>query len=263
VRIAAQLLCLAALASQAAWSQKNALSVCADPDNLPFSDRAGEGFENEIVQLVARDMGAKVKYVWWAQRRGYVRNTLNQARCDVWPGVAHGVETLATTSPYYRSTYVFVSRKSAPMGGLTLDDARLKTASIGVQMVGNGGAVTPPAHAMASRGIIDNVRGFMLYGNTARPNAPATIVDAVAQGEIDVGLVWGPLAGYFASRSKVPLRIEAVTPAAENPWPMVYEVAMGVRKGDSALLARLDSSLDRERSAISRILRRYHVPQIP
>src|SRR5207237_3381257 len=135
----------------------------ADPNNLPFSNRAGEGFENKVAALIAGRLGARIDYVWWAQRRGYVRNTLGESKCDIWPGVASGVGMIATTRPWYRSTYVFVSRASAGLAGLTLDDSRLRALKLGVQMIGNDAANTPPAHALARRGIIDNVRGFMVY----------------------------------------------------------------------------------------------------
>jgi mxaJ protein len=236
------------------------LVVCADPNNLPFSNREQQGFENKIIDLVAKDLGARISYVWWAQRRGYVRSTLNEARCDIWPGVAAGVDMVATTRPYYRSTYVFVTRADTPLDHLTLDDSRLKSLSIGVQMIGNNAMNTPPAHAIASRGIIDNVHGYMLYGDYSRPNPAATIVTAVADHEIDVALVWGPLAGYFAHRSATPLRIDAVTPAADSRWPMVYDIAMGVRRNDHALLEQVNSVLEREQPAIEAILKAYHVP---
>jgi mxaJ protein len=236
------------------------LLVCADPNNLPFSNRAQQGFENEIIELVAKDLGRRVRYVWWAQRRGYVRNTLNDSRCDVWPGMATGVDVAATTQPYYRSTYVFISRTAAKFGHLTLDDSRLKNALIGVQMIGNDSMNTPPAHAIASRGIVDNVRGYMVYGDYGRDNPAAAIIDAVAHGQIDVGLVWGPFAGYFANRSKVPLRTEAVTPAADPRWPMTFAISMGVRRGNRELLEQINASLSREQSKIDAILEAYHVP---
>jgi mxaJ protein len=239
------------------------LVVCADPNNLPFSNRAGQGFENRIVELLARDLQAKIQYVWWAQRRGYVRSTLNEDRCDLWPGVASGVQMIATTRPYYRSTYFFVTRADKPLAGLTLDDERLKSVSIGVQMVGSDAMNSPPAHAVARRGLIDNVRGYMLYGNYQQPNPPARIVDAVADGAVDVALVWGPLAGYFANRSSVALRLEPVVPQFDGAaWPMVYDISMGVRSNDIALRRRIDLFLERDKPEIDALLRAYHVPNV-
>jgi mxaJ protein len=237
------------------------LVVCADPNNLPFSNRAQQGFENEIIELMAKDLARRVRYVWWAQRRGYVRNTLNDSMCDLWPGMATGVDMAATTRPYYRSSYVFVTRADANFKHLTLDDPRLKRAAIGVQMIGNDSMNTPPAHAIASRGIADNVRGYMVYGDYRRDNPSAAIIDAVAHRRIDVGLVWGPLAGYFANRSKIPLRTEPVTPAADPRWPMTFAISMGVRRGNRELLEQINESLAREESEIDAILEAYHVPR--
>ena len=238
------------------------LTVCADPNNLPFSNRAEEGFENKISNLIASDLHARIHYVWWAQRRGYVRNTLNEAQCDLWPGVAAGVDRVATTHSYYRSTYVFVTRMDKPLAHLTLDDRRLAKASIGVQMIGTNAQNTPPAHAIADRGLIDNVHGYMVYGDYRDPNPPAAIVTAVTAGDIDVGLVWGPLAGFFAERSKVKLRVEAITPDQDVRWPMRFAIAMGVRPNDPALLARINAILENEKLNIARILSAYHVPQL-
>ena len=238
------------------------LTVCADPNNLPFSNRAGEGFENRIAALVAADLHRELRYVWWAQRRGYVRNTLKERRCDLWPGVAAGVEMVATTRPYYRSTYVFVTRAADGLAGLTLDDPRLRRLRIGVQLVGDDAMNTPPSHALARRGIVGDVTGFMLYGDYRSPNPPAAIVRAVARREIDVALVWGPLAGFFARRSPVPLRIEPVTPWLDDAqWPMVYEISMGVRKDDPALLRAVEAVLAKRGPAIDAILARYGVPR--
>jgi len=240
------------------------LVVCADPNNLPFSSRATPGFENRISQLVAKDMGVRLRYVWWAQRRGYVRNTLSEAKCDLWPGVAAGMERVLPTRPYYRSTYVFVSRVNSRLDGLTLDDPRLKSGLIGVQMIGNDAMNTPPAHALARRGVVQNVRGFSVYGDYLQPNPPARIVDAVAKGEIEVGLVWGPLAGYFASRSRTPLQIQPVTPEVDGGvWPMTYGISMGVSRAEPQLKSQVDAILEKERPAIDRILDEYHVPRLP
>src|SRR4051794_25389642 len=148
--------------------KQQVLRVCADPNNLPFSNARGEGFENKLVDLVARDLGAKVQYTWWAQRRGYVRNTLKDRRCDLWPGVATQVEMLATTRPYYRSSYVFVTRADRNLEIASFDDPRLKQVKIGVQMIGDDASNTPPTHALARRGVIDNVRGYMLYGDYSK-----------------------------------------------------------------------------------------------
>jgi mxaJ protein len=246
----------------ASCSRERVLTVCADPNNLPFSNRAGQGFENKLAETIARELHARLDYVWWAQRRGYVRNTLNERRCDLWPGVASTVEMLATSRPYYRSTYVFVTRAGDRLAGLTLDDPRLRRLRLGVQLVGDDGANTPPAHALARRSIVANVRGFMLYGDYRRPNPPAAIVRAVAAGDIDVGLVWGPLAGYFAAGSPVPLQLQPVTPWLDDmSWPMVYEISVGVRRGDTRLLNEVDHVLADRHGEIAALLEYYRVPR--
>lgn len=237
------------------------LTACADPNNMPFSNRAEQGFENKLARLIASDLHAELKYIWWAQRRGYVRNTLNEEACDFWPGIASNVEMVATSRPYYRSSYMFVSRAAAKLDGLTLDDPRLKTLKIGVQMVGNDASNTPPAHALATRGIIANVRGYMLYGDYREADPPAEVMKAVERGEVDVALVWGPLAGYFAAKSPVPLRLEPVTPwFADQQWPMQFDVSVGVQKNNQKLLKQIDRVLMRRSGDIRRLLDSYHVP---
>jgi mxaJ protein len=239
------------------------LTACADPNNLPFSNKTGQGFENKLAQMIAYDLHAKLNYVWWAQRRGYVRNTLNERKCDFWPGVSSNVEMLATSRPYYRSTYVFVTRASANLKGLTLDDPRLKTLKIGVQMVGNDATNTPPAHALAARGVIGNVRGYMLYGDYSKPNPPAEIVEAVRRGDVDVAVVWGPLAGYFAAQSPIPLRLEPVTPwMADMQWPMQFDISVGVQNHNDKLLKQIDEVLTRRSGDIRKLLDAYQVPLV-
>ena len=250
-------------APPAAPTPRRVLTVCADPNNLPFSNRAGEGFENRIAALIAKTMNADISYVWWAQRRGYVRNTLGEAKCDLWPGVATGVDMVTTTKPYYRSSYVFVTRADKPLSGLNFDDPRLRTAKVGVQMVGNDASNTPPAHAMSRRGMTDNVRGFMLYGDYAKPNPPAAIIDAVADGEVDVAIVWGPLGGYFAARSPVKLRVEPMVQQFDGPeWPMAYDISMGVRRNTPAVQAEIEKILTEKSAEIGTILAEYHVPRV-
>ena len=264
MRLAGGMLLILAAASPAIAAdtpKAPVLTVCADPNNMPFSNQARQGFENKIAALIARDLGVDINYVWWAQRRGYVRNTLGSDACDLWPGVAKDVDMVTTTIPYYRSTYVFVTRADKPLAGLTFDDPRLRTLRIGVQMVGNDAMNTPPTHALAIRGITNNVRGYMLYGNYQQPNPPAKIIEGVEKGDIDVAIAWGPMAGYFARISPVKLRVEPVTPVVvAGQWPMTYSIAMGVRKGQPQFKARIEEILRKERPAITQILAAYGVP---
>ena len=236
------------------------LRVCADPNNLPFSNRAGEGFENKLAELVARDLGARVRYTWWAQRRGNIRETLNEGLCDVIPGVATELEMLATTRPYYRSTYAAVTRAEHGMKISSFDDPLLREMKIGVQMIGDDFSNTPPAHALARRGLIRNVRGYMVYGDYRSPAPQAEIVEAVASGEIDVAFVWGPPAGFFAARQPVPLRVTPLALRADEAQPMSFEISMGTRRRDEALRAELDRILAARAGEIQALLRQYRVP---
>jgi len=239
------------------------LRVCADPNNLPFTNRQQEGFENKLADLVARDLHATVRYTWWPQRRGFIRNTLKAGQCDVVTAIPSSFEMALATRPYYRSTYVFVYRKDRGIDVRSFDDPALKKLRIGVQMIGDDGTNSPPAHALASRGIIDNVTGYSVYGDYSQPNPPARIVEAVAQGEVDVAVVWGPLAGYFAPRQRVPLEIVPVSPQIDMPFlPFVFDISMGVRRGDKKLQAELDQVLERRRPEIDALLDRYGVPRI-
>jgi quinoprotein dehydrogenase-associated probable ABC transporter substrate-binding protein len=259
VVVSAAAMMIGAVAADAA-----VLRVCADPNNLPFSDQAGRGFENEIVALIARDLGSTVDYTWWAQRRGYVRHTLKTDICDIWSGVASGAEMMTSTRPYYRSSYVFVTRADRGLHITSFDDPQLRELIIGVQMVGFDAMNTPPAHALSRRGIVENVRGYMLYGDYRQPHPPSAIIDAVENGDVDVAVVWGPMAGYFAAQSSTPLTIETVQPWRDGAeLPMAFYISMGVRRGDNALLQRLNDSLERNHTAISAILAEYHVPVLP
>jgi mxaJ protein len=238
------------------------LRVCADPNNLPFSNDKREGFENKLVDLIAADLGATVTYTWWAQRRGNVRETLNDGKCDLIPGVGASLEMLATTRPYYRSTYVAVTRADRHLDIASFDDPRLETLKIGVSMIGDDFNNTPPAHALAKRGIIDNVRGYMVYGDYAKPAPQADIVDAVASGEVDVAFAWGPVAGYFAARSPVPLEVRPLPPFDGPQLPMVFDVSMGTRKDDPALRAEIEAVLARRAAEVKTLLARYRVPLV-
>jgi mxaJ protein len=239
-----------------------ALRVCADPNNLPFSNRAQEGFENKIAELIGAELGRPVEYTWWAQRRGFVRNTLNAGVCDLVVGVSAGVDMLATTKPYYSSTYVFVSRRDRHVNVRSFDDDELRRLRIGVQLIGDDGANTPPAHALARRGIIRNVVGYMVYGDYRRPNPSSDIMAAVEHGAVDVAVVWGPLAGYFAKRSRVPLEITPVAPRIDRPsLPFVFDIAMGVRRRDTTFKREIDRIIERRRPTIDSILAVYGVPR--
>src|ERR1041384_2042693 len=188
------------------------LRVCADPNNLPFTNAKGEGFENKLAALLARDLGTRVEYTWFAQRRGFLRNTLSARKCDVVMGLPVDTDAAWTTKPYYRSTYVFVTRRSRKLHIRSFDDPQLRTLRIGVELVGDDGANTPPAHALSRRGIVNNIVGFSVYGDYRTDSPPSAIVAAVARGDVDIAAAWGPMAGYFAARQPVALDVVAVQP---------------------------------------------------
>jgi quinoprotein dehydrogenase-associated probable ABC transporter substrate-binding protein len=240
------------------------LRVCADPNNLPFSNRREEGFENKIADLIARELKVKVEYTWWAQRRGFVRNTLKAGSCDLIVGMPSSMELALTTAPYYRSTYTFVFRKESHLSLHSFDDELLKHVQIGVQLIGDDFANAPPAHALSNRHIVQNVKGYSVYGDYTEANPPARIVEAVAKREIDVAVVWGPLAGYFARRQGVPLEVVPVSPQIDLPYlPFVYDISMGVRREDSAFKEQLEEILARKSREIGNILDEYNIPRMP
>jgi mxaJ protein len=237
------------------------LKVCSDPNNLPFSNARREGFENRIADLLARDLGTRVEYTWWAQRRGFLRNTLNAGLCDLVVGYPTGVEQAQTTRPYYRSTYVFVSRRARRLGIRSFDDPQLRRLRVGVQLIGDDGANSPPAHAFSRRGVTDNIVGYTVYGDYRTNSPPSGIVAAVARGEIDVAAVWGPLAGYFAKQQPIPLDLTPV-PDNEAQLPETFAISMAVRRGDAARLERVEKFLRERRAEIDRILAMYYVPRV-
>jgi mxaJ protein len=239
------------------------LRVCSDPNNLPFSNQRQEGFENRIAELIAGELRANLRYTWWAERRGYIRNTLNAGRCDVVMGMPSGTGNVLTTRPYYRSTYVFVSRRDQDLTVKSLDDPVLRRLKIGVQVVGDDYANTPPVHALSRRGIVDNIVGFRVVGDYSQANPPARIIDAVAAGEVDVAVAWGPLAGYFAKRSPVPLVLTPVLPGFDPPGlRFVFDISLAVRRDAQALERELDQILEKRKPAIDSILTEYGVPGV-
>ena len=239
------------------------LRVCADPNNLPFSNERREGFENRIAELVGRELHRPVAYTWAPEWRGFVRKTLGAGRCDVVLGIPASSDRVLATRPYYTSTYVFLSRRDRGLDIHSLDDPRLRRLRIGIHFVGDDYVNPPPAHALARRHIVNNVKGYSLYGNYARPNPPSDLVRAVARREVDLAIIWGPFAGYFAPRTGVPMRIDPVTPALDPPGlRFTFAIAAGVRPADTALRAAIDGALARRHADIARVLRRYGVPLV-
>jgi quinoprotein dehydrogenase-associated probable ABC transporter substrate-binding protein len=230
---------------------------------MPFSNQREEGFENRIATLLAEELGAPLEYTWWAQRRGYIRNTINEGLCDLYIGVPATTEMLLVTKPYYRSTYVFVYRKSAGVRIESLNSPMLRKLRIGVQIVGDDYANTPPAHALGRRGIIENVKGYSVLGDYSQPNPPARIIEAVARNEIDVAIAWGPMASYFARKQRVELEVAPVRPESDDSLPLTYDICMGVRRNEDRFKAEIEQAVDRRREEIRRILQGYGVPLLP
>ena len=242
---------------------RGVLRVCSDPNNLPFSNDKLEGFENKIADVIGREMNLKVEYTWWAQRRGFVRNTLKSDLCDLIVGMPSSSELASTTAPYYRSTYVFLWRKDRGLNIHSFDDAALHNLRIGVQMIGDDFANSPPAHALTKRNIIQNIKAYSVYGDYAQPNPPARVVEAVAKREVDVAIAWGPMAGFFVKKEHLPLTLVPVAPQIDLPYlPFVFDISMGVRRGDEAFKERLETIIENRRGEIEKILDDYGVPRV-
>ncbi len=238
------------------------IRVCADPDNMPLSNQKGEGFEQKIAELIAKEWNSKIEYAWWPVRRGFFSRALNGRYCDVAIEAPAGLDMAGVTKPYFRSGYVFVTRKDRDLDLTSLADPRLKKLKIGVNLLNSDAENTPPAMALSRYGVVGNLTGFnTFYTDSVRPE---DIITAVAKKDIDVAIVWGPLAGYFAKRSEVPLRLQ---PLAErdslSDFPFRFNIAMGVRRRDRALRDSLQGVLDRKAPEIQAILKEFGVPIFP
>jgi mxaJ protein len=237
------------------------LRVCSDPNNLPFSNRDLDGFENKIINVIARELHVDATYTWWPQRRGFIRNTLKAGLCDLIPGTVSGLGMVQTTVPYYRSTYVFVTRPGTEEI-TSLDDPVLRKLRIGVHLIGDDGFNVPPAHALARRGIIDNVQGFSIYGDYRQDNPPARLIEAVTSGQVDVAIAWGPLAGYFAALQDPRLNVTPVHPVRDERFPMTFPISMGVLPGNDSLRHQIEKAIANRRMEIDAILAAYNVPRV-
>jgi mxaJ protein len=242
-------------------AQPGLLRVCNDPDNMPFSNQKEEGFENKIAQLIASDWKSRLEYVWYPTRRGYFR-ILNGMYCDLIIQAPGGLDMAGTTAPYYRSGYVFVTRQNGKLRDIkSLADPRLKKARIGVTLLPSDEQL-PPTMALSHYGVVGNLHGYLGWYNDE--DRPEDIVNAVANDSVDVAIVWGPLAGYFAKRSKVPLKI---IPLGERDSladvPFRYNIAMAVRRRDRELRDSLEKTLKKRAPEIQGILKQYGVPMFP
>src|SRR4051812_21871538 len=238
-----------------AFAQPKELRVCADPDNLPFSNTRRQGFENKIAEIIARDLHSQVTYYWQRMGRGYVRSVLNASKCDLVTGIPTSFSPVLTTHPYYKSTYVFVTRKDRRLKLHSFDDPQLRKLKIGVQVLEDDYA--PPGRALGRRALAGNIMGYDTEAD------PGSIVRAVASGAVDVGVVWGPTAGYFAKKQRIPLSLVPVTPEFDPPaLPFTFEISMGVRKSDKQFHDQVEEILFRHRREIKQLLATYGVPQL-
>ena len=238
------------------------LRVCADPNSLPYSNEREEGFENRIARMVADEMGATLTYVWWPQRRGFVRNTLREGICDVVMGMPSSMEMALATEPYYRSTYVFLTRDDREIEVDGLDDPILHDLRVGLHLIGDDYSNSPAAASLAQRGMVENLIGYSVYGDYGEPNPPARLVRAVASGEVDVAIIWGPIAGYFAGQESVAMVMKAVTPQVDLPFiPYVYDISAAVERSDTTLMEEVQAALAARRPEIGALLEEYAIPR--
>ncbi|WP_414691729.1 substrate-binding domain-containing protein [Novimethylophilus sp.] len=240
-----------------ATEDPNVFRVCAPKDNLPFSNENGEGFENKIAELIAKDLGKKLHYMFWYDRQGFYRNTLSAHRCDVVMGTASDADMTLNSKPYYRSGYVFVYKKSSGLNIKDWDSSDLHKAKIGV--VGQ----TPPSRPLEDKGLLENSRPYRLQRDLNLP--PSFMIDDLVKGDIDVAIVWGPIGGYFAKKSGADL---VVVPAPEYEQNNVHgkeywNISVGVRKKDKDRIAMINQVLERRKDDINKILDDYGIPHVP
>ena len=234
------------------------LRVCADPHNLPYSSADARGFENRIAELVARDLGRTLRYYWQPQWRGYARKTLLAGHCDVIPGIPAAARDVLATDAYYRAAYAFVYAPQRFPALTGFDDPRLRRVRIGVQVVGVDATATPAGQALARRGIVANVVGFPVIGDT--PSAQR-MIDALANGSLDVAIVWSAQPGYYIAQRHLAYAVVPIAAAPGDP-SLDFAIAMGVRPGDTALHQALEASLARLRPQIDAVLHDYAVTRV-
>jgi quinoprotein dehydrogenase-associated probable ABC transporter substrate-binding protein len=230
------------------------LRVCADPNNLPFSNEKGEGFENKIAELLAMKLDKKLAYVWYPQSTGFVRNTLGAHRCDLIPGFPQGDELVQSTNPYYRTAYALVVKPGAGLDDLDrLTDLRLKEKRIGIV------AGTPPATYLAVNGLMRKAKPYPLVVDTRVESSAQAMMRDLASGEIDVGVLWGPIAGYYAKQANPPARVVALLKEAGGPQ-LTFRIAMGVRASDQNWKRQLNRLIAENQADINRLLLGFGVP---
>ncbi len=233
------------------------LRVCADPNNLPFSNEAGQGFENQIARLLAQKLGKDLAYSFYPGASGFVRNTLNAHLCDVILGVPQGNDLIQPTNPYYRTTYAAVTRAGSDLDGLkTLTDARLKDGKRRIGLVAN----TPPGNILAVNGLMGAVKPYPLMVDTRFDSSSQAMISDLESGAIDVALLWGPIAGYHAKKSGGKL---VATPLTEESGArMAFRIGFGVRHSDQNWKRDLNQFIAQNKGEIEKILLDYGVPML-
>jgi mxaJ protein len=238
------------------------IRVCADPDNMPSSNDKLQGYENKLATLISQELKAKLEYVWYPTRRGYFR-ILNGMYCDMALEVPAGLDMAGSTKPYFRSGYVFVTRKGSGLDDIkSLADPRLKKAKIGVNIYTSDAENSPPAMALSHYGVVGNLVGYSTFFDDI--NRPEDIVNAVAKKDVDLAIAWGPLAGYYAKNSSVPLVLTPL-PARDSlsDFPFQYNIGIAVRRRDKEFKDSLEAVLTRRQPEVQAILKEYAVPLLP
>ena len=232
---------------------RSSFRVCSDPSSLPFSNDKGEGFENKIAELFAAKLGVPLKYVWYPNSVGFLRNTLRVRRCDIVIGIVTGAELVQNTNPYYRSAYVMVTRKADNITADTIEDPQLQNLKIGLT------AGAPPADIAARSGLAPNIRPYDLYVDTRYQSPGKDMIDDLANKRIDVAFLWGPIAGFYAAQYGDALKL---TPLLKEPKTtrMDFYITMGVRPGETKWKHEIDDLIRANQDAIGKILRGYHIP---
>jgi quinoprotein dehydrogenase-associated probable ABC transporter substrate-binding protein len=248
-------------AQRPAEMQAGILRVCADPDNLPNSNSAGEGFENKLAELLATTWNSKLEYIWWAAPRGIIR-MLNGRYCDVFLQVPTDYDMSGVTKPYYRTSYVIVQRKDAAHRVTGLNDPALKTMRIGVHLFAADGENTPPAMALSAHGVVGNLEGFSTT-YSGGSNHPGDIIKAVLSDSIDVAFVWGPVAGYWAKQLGADVLLTPVLNDSLSGIPFSFSMGMGVRRRDTQFRDSLQKFIDSKGPEIQALLAKYGIPVIP
>ncbi|MFB9263841.1 substrate-binding domain-containing protein [Bradyrhizobium erythrophlei] len=230
------------------------LRICADPRNLPFSNDKGEGFENKLGELFAEKLQKKLDYMYFPQATGFVRVTLGSHRCDVIMGFPQGDDLAQGTNPYYRTAYALVAKQGSGLEEVTtLEDERLKGKHIGIV------AGTPPATNMAVNGLMGNAKPYPLMIDTRYDSSAAAMIGDLAKGEIDAGILWGPMAGYYAKKANPPLHVTPLVKETTGP-KLVYRIGMGVRAADQNWKRQLNRLIQENQPAINKILLDFGVP---